>query len=377
MRIPATTRAMGRSIADKKPIGNSGRDRKGRIKPNQTPMKLSKRSVDPHRLASIKNGQSRGQKVNKLRPGAVHTSWGNPRILRGKTAGQDHILQFATAAGIFSCFFLIAAAGLQSLKNIRQTSSATTAGSATEDSTSTLANVNGASNLATWLWVKTGTTGLTSILACLLRSYWVWSNYNGSSKLSSYCFVMCMDWLFGIVVMIAMINNYIEHGFWWFGFISLLLFTAASLRTIFDLVYASIKRNNEKKEEKEEKEEKKEQKEREEKDDEVAAGTKAVEPAVISIAESDEPSAPPLSPSSKSNQHTSEFTNIQNIVQPPAPSSPVKMYHPPILLEESEIMNQQMFEDKWLKLPQLSSRNHTFMPPLPPIGDIKMHLKER
>ncbi len=40
-------------------------------------------------------------------------------------------------------------------------------------------------------------------------------------------------------------------------------------------------------------------------------------------------------------------------------------------------MGQEVFEGKWLRLPQLSSRNNIFQPPIPAIGDVKMHLKER
>ena len=41
------------------------------------------------------------------------------------------------------------------------------------------------------------------------------------------------------------------------------------------------------------------------------------------------------------------------------------------------VMDQRSFEQKWLRLPQLSSRNDTFLPPMPGIGDIKLHMMER
>ena len=44
-------------------------------------------------------------------------------------------------------------------------------------------------------------------------------------------------------------------------------------------------------------------------------------------------------------------------------------------LRPGEVMNQRMFEDRWLRLPQLSSRHDTFLPPVPAMSDIKLHFK--
>ena len=351
---------MGRSIAGKAPVGNSGRDRNGRIRPNTTPLKsrTSDRQREASRVAA--RGQTnRGQQVNQLRPGAMHTQWGAPGQLDGKTAGQDHILQFATAAGVCAALLLLAAAGLMANATERR----------------------GASTLATWMYVKTVTTAVTSVSACALRGYWVWSNYNGSSKLTSYGVLVFADWLFGLVVLVVLLAHYMDNGFWWLGFVVLLVFSAASLRTLSDLVYASLRKNKEKKQkaiDEKDKEKGGQGGEGGENPEDVESPT--VDAMVVGTAVSDEmraPSAPPL-------QHASAFTNIQEI--PSAPASPVKNdrmliqnppLHPVDEYVNGHVMDQRVFEEKWLKLPQLSSRNDTFFPPCPALGDIKLHLKER
>ena len=414
MRVPSAARHMGRSIAGKSTTykNKNKNNNQGQIKPHLTPSKQRNTAAaaraatlqrqDPHRAASrhAKSSQAnRGQRVNTMRPGGVHTQWGAPAALSGKTQGQDHVLQFATASGVFACLFLISGAGLANLKN--------TVGSSKSEKNPTTYNVQGAVTLGTWLYVKTVTTAVLSLLSCLLRSYWVWSNYNGSSKLASYTALMVLDWVFGIVVMVVLLSTYIEHGFWWVGFVSLFVFTAASLRVIFDLVYAVLKRNREKKEG--------------QGGEEGAAGGEGEEPGNVeegtkegtkegeAMAHSDElPSAPPLvipvHPGNGGNnndsnhndgnnhdgqhqnnpRHTTDFTHMEDI--PVAPSSPVRsdrmMYQPPptanpVGLRPGEVMGQEVFEGKWLRLPQLSSRNNIFQPPIPAIGDVKMHLKER
>ena len=112
MRVPAAHRAMGRSIAGKRPVGNSGRDRRGRIKPNRTPNKSDPRRTSTSSSTTNKQTKptrerSRAQEVNRLRPAGVHTQWGAPGDVDGKMAGQSHILQFATAAAVCACLFLV------------------------------------------------------------------------------------------------------------------------------------------------------------------------------------------------------------------------------------------------------------------------------
>ena len=60
--------------------------------------------------------RSRAQEVNRLRPAGVHTQWGAPGDVDGKMAGQSHILQFATAAAVCACLFLVSGAGLASVQ---------------------------------------------------------------------------------------------------------------------------------------------------------------------------------------------------------------------------------------------------------------------
>ena len=139
MRVPAAHRAMGRSIAGKRPVGNSGRDRRGRIKPNRTPNKSDPRrpsttsTSTTSATTSTTNKQtkptrerSRAQEVNRLRPAGVHTQWGAPGDVDGKMAGQSHILQFATAAAVCACLFLVSGAGLASVQGGTTSSSTTT-----------------------------------------------------------------------------------------------------------------------------------------------------------------------------------------------------------------------------------------------------------
>ena len=177
MRIPAASRAMGRSMAGKAPSGNQNRNSRGRIKPNtRTPTKEERykrevRQLQIEEKRQIKKSNTRGQQVIQQRPGAMHARWGNPAEMSGKGHGQDHIIGYATAAGITACLLLISAAGLNSLNDNR------------DKEQGVLLNVEGAALLSVWLYVKVASTGLTSGVACCLRSYWVWSNYNGSSKL--------------------------------------------------------------------------------------------------------------------------------------------------------------------------------------------------
>ena len=374
MRVPAAHRHMGRSIAGKAPIGNRGRDSKGRIRPNRTPTKAQvQRRQSEMEVREAEKRNSRGQQVNRLRPGAIHARWGSPADMTGKGHGQDHIIQYATAAGICSCLLLVSAAGLGSLNDSRPSKE------------NIAINSQGAGMLAGWLYVKAGTTMFTSIVACCLRSYWVWSDYNGSAKLRTYVGLMFVDWCYGLFVLILMLANYVDHAFWWVGLVILVLFSGASLRTMFDIVYAVGRKLKEKKIEKEITETKEETSNNgmvDPQEVKAAASTSTITRSgagnsaaaekidILVMAESAEPSAPP----------------IQYDDPPAAPSSPVRADRmmqrpaPPTSSGSginSIIMNKKAFEQKWLRLPQLSSRNDTFLPPIPGMGDIKMHLKAR
>ena len=433
MRVPAAHRAMGRSIAGKRPVGNSGRDRRGRIKPNRTPNKSDPRrpsttsTSTTSATTSTTNKQtkptrerSRAQEVKRLRPAGVHTQWGAPGDVDGKMAGQSHILQFATAAAVCACLFLVSGAGLASVQGGSTTTTTTTTSSTTSTSTSTKSgsgvtaaaaaaaaaadNAATATLLSDWLFAKTASTAFISFVACGLRSYWVFTNYTGSSKLTSFSILMSMDWIFGLIIMIVMLFNYVENGFWWLGFATLLIFTLASLRTFFDIVYSAIRKSKEKKkftkdrkneEEKKNEEKKKNEEEKNEKgDDYNEESPRSIN--VVVVADDAEPSAPPI--------HYDDDDDDEN-APPKAPVSPVKSDRmmkrgsgttanergeaggaggaggedggDGSRLRPGEVMNQRMFEDRWLRLPQLSSRNDIFLPPVTAMSDIKLHFKER
>ena len=159
------------------------------------------RGLQLHRVRGRRRGE-RGEDVHA--PGDVD----------GKMAGQSHILQFATAAAVCACLFLVSGAGLASVQG-----GSSSAKSGSSDVTADAAAAAAADNAATatllsdWLFAKTASTAFVSFVACGLRSYWVFTNYTGSSKLTSFSVLMSIDWMFGIIIMVVMLFNYVENGF--------------------------------------------------------------------------------------------------------------------------------------------------------------------
>ena len=124
---------------------------------------------------------------------------------------------------------------------------------------------------------------------------------------------MVADFLYGGLVLVLMMLNFVGHFFWWLGFLVLLLFSAGGLRTLFDILFALDRKNKEKQNDQTQKEKIDTQLTQDNQIDlnQIQKKNKDDKIEIVVTAESDDatPSAPP-------------FTDLNEI--PYAPASPVR-----------------------------------------------------
>ncbi len=373
MRIPARHKHMGRSVAGKPPARAKTRQSTHAKRRGSRNGSGSQRGIPDTARSSVSRGAA------PTRPSAKHAMWGKPGAMTAKQTGQAIILNYAYVAGSFGVISILAGAVLEGDKSVNKTFLGSGPG---------------------LFFILRGVTSLcTSVVGCALRGYWALSDFEGSGKLKSYAAMLAVDWLWGLLVIIAAGVCMHDSFFWWVGIIGDSVFQLGVLRTLTDLISmaAHHKRRKENGELEDPEERSSSQgsgrisprldgggdaagdgdgfgfsrKDEEEKEhpQDVELGRGGITASAVSAQEVG-PSAPPLESAFITTVIADEVDGVST-----APSSPIThAIAPPI--SSRPTLSQHDFEEKWLRLHQLSSSTQSCRV-VPSVADVKMHLQER
>jgi hypothetical protein len=376
MRIPARHKHMGRSVAGKPPA-------KGK-----TRQSTHAKNINKNNNKSISGSGDRGPDTARssvsrgpTRPSAKHAMWGKPGAMTAKQTGQAIILNYAYVAGSFGVISILAGAVLEGDKSVTKTFLGSGPG---------------------LFFILRGVTSLcTTVVGCGLRGYWALSDFEGSSKLKTYAALLAADWVWGLLVIVAAGVCMHDSFFWWVGIVGDSVFQLGVLRTLTDLIsmaghHKRRKENGELEEQwgdgggrvggrvsprldgergssgggfKGGEEEEEEEEERQQQQD-VELGRAGAAASTVDAQEV-APSAPPLDTAFITTVIADEVDGV-----PTAPSSPIVRDHAMPLPASQLTLSQHDFEEKWLRLRQLSSSTQSCRV-VPAMADVNMHLQER
>lgn len=354
---------MGRSVAGKRPARAATRP--------STHVKRSKNTYRQPDTARSSASSSQSNGVMPKRPDGLHAMWGKPGAMTAKQTGQAIILQYSYVAGSFGVIGALAGAVLEGDSSVGKTFLG--------------------SRIGVYFILRGISSVCMTLVGCMLRGYWALSDFEGSSKLKTYTTVLVADWLFGLLVIIAAGICMHDSFFWWLGIISNSVFQLGTLRTISDLTAMAARHKRTKRMDKTRGEEggrleydtnnvdmgktnnndaaymKQIAGRKDEGVDLESSGSRNVATAAAEVS----PSAPPLDSSLITTVLADDIEDI-----PIAPSSPARVYEAPSTRPGSRLLSQREFEEKWLKLRQLSSSTHSCRK-VPAVADVKLHLTER
>ena len=365
---------MGRSLAGKPPAGANLAPSDGASRRGSSSIRSSNdgiRGPDTAR-SSISNSVP-------MRPNSHHAMWGKPGAMTPKETGQAIILNYSYVAGSFGVISILAGAVLQGDKNINKKFLGSGPG--------------------VYFILRGVTSIITTLVGCVLRGYWALSDFQGSGKLKSYAIMLAADWVWGLLVILAAGLCMHDSFFWWVGIVSDSVFQLGVLRTLTDLISMAMRHKKFKRDESKnnageyrgevdssslsprradsftssaggvlvgEQHERNESKLRSydtEMGDAISVPTSPNLQEVV-------PSAPPLEPTFITTVIADEIDGV-----PTAPSSPMIQISVPAAAA-SPMLTQHDFEEKWLRLRQLSSTSRSCRV-VPSVADVKIHLTDR
>ena len=306
-----------------------------------THVKRSSASRQPD-TARSSTSSSQFNRAVPQRPDGLHAMWGRPGAMSAKQTGQAIILQYSYVAGFFGVISILSGAVLEGDRGAAKTFLGFTIG--------------------VYFIIRGITAVCMTLVGCVLRGYWALSDFEGSSKIKSYVVVLMVDWVIGLLVIVAAGVCMHDSFFWWVGIINSAVFQLGMLRTISDLI-AMAGRHKRAKQTKEPGDRADDDLDggdhatkididdatsRDAADTEKMVGGKTM--ALVTMAAEVSPSAPPIDPSLITTVVADDIEGV-----PTAPSSPVRMFETPSVRSGSQVLSQRNFEEKWLRLSQLSS----------------------
>lgn len=318
-------------------------------------MRGKEQSNDPRVRAARERrvrGPVPGQKAKAQTPARQATEvpttisrWG-AEPASSKTSAQHSILQFAGALSCFGVLVLGSGAILAGTTNDVRPQ---------------------AEQSQTWLILRGSVAMVLSVFACLLRSYWTLTDFQGSTKLRTFIFATGVDFLVGLVAVIRCCMSALTSSFfWWAGTIAAIVLLLGEGIQIRDMVRIAGR----------------EQARRAQERNNSAPHQSGAEaqPGSGQEQKSHAPSAPPPEatdlemPTTTSSMVEVEAVPVGDDMTTDIAAIDVQV--PPMSPAAGDTMSPEEFESVWLQLPTLYS-SPAVLKVAPSIADMKMKLTSR